>query len=175
VTRPSDRRQWTAYDGTGRAVGTAALPLSLEPYQFGPDFILGRWIDDDDLEHVQMYAYTPEARANSDPLTTANDPPPVANADRIGQLATPGATAILTALSTLIGIQESYYVDHAQYAHTADSLPFFAPAGGALVILSGDRRGWAGVLVLPDYPLTCAIAVGTWTPPGWLEGIPKCG
>jgi hypothetical protein len=111
VTRPSDRRQWTAYDGTGRAVGTAALPLSLEPYQFGPDFILGHWID----------------------------------------------------------------VDHAQYAHTADSLPFFAPAEGALVILSGDRRGWAGVLVLPDYPLTCAIAVGTWTPPGWLEGIPKCG
>lgn len=175
TTRPSDRRHWTAYDGTGRAIGTAALPPGLEPYQFGPDFILGRWIDDDDLEHVQMYAYTPNARANSEPLTTANDPQPVATADVIRQLHTPAATEILTALSTLIGIQESYYVDHARYANAADSLPRFAPAEGALVILSGDRRGWAGALVLPDYPLTCAIAVGTWTPPGWLEGIPKCG
>ena len=175
VTRPSDRRRWTAYDATGRAVGTAALPLGLEPFQFGPDFILGRWMDDDDLEHVRLYAYTPDAHTNSEPLTTANDAPPVASADLIGKLATPGAADILTALSTLIGIQESYYADHAQYAHTADSLPFFASAEGALAILAGDRRGWAGVLVLPDYSLTCAIAVGTWTPPGWLEGIPKCG
>jgi hypothetical protein len=175
VTPASDQRRWTAHDGTGASIGSALVPTGFEPYQFGADFVLGRWIDADDVEHIRKYAYTPHSRRPTQLLTASDDPGHVTLTASIRTLADPTSARIIAALSTLISLQEAYYVDHGRYAHTPDSLWSPALTDGTLTILSADHRGWVAALVRLDSPLTCAIAVGVFTPPAWQEGIPKCG
>jgi hypothetical protein len=175
VTPASDQRRWTAHDGTGGSIGSVVVPPGLEPYQFGADFVIGRWTDTLGVEHIRKYAYTPHRRGTTQPIIPSGDSDQAPLTASIKSLADPATGRILAALSTLIGLQEAYYVDHARYAHTSDSLSSPVLADGALTILSADHRGWVATLVRPDSPLTCAVAVGASTPPAWHEGIPKCG
>jgi hypothetical protein len=46
---------WTVFDADGRFLGAVAFPERFTPYQIGDDFILGRWQDELDVEHVLLY------------------------------------------------------------------------------------------------------------------------
>jgi hypothetical protein len=175
VARPTDRSQWTAHNYAGRPIGVARLPPGFEPYQFGPDFVLGRWVDEEDLEHVQKYDFTLSAAVDSQPSVLTHSFSTLASDNLTRELASPVGLEVLAMLSNLIGIQELYYADHGQYASVVDSLRSFRPSNAVLILLSGDRRGWAGAVVHTHYLMTCAIGIGASTPAGWLEGVPKCG
>jgi hypothetical protein len=43
------------FDAQGRLLGSVALPPGLQITRIGPDYVLGVWRDDMDLEHVRMY------------------------------------------------------------------------------------------------------------------------
>lgn len=49
---------WTVFDSSGRMLGTIANPQGFVPDQIGQDFLLGRWRDELDVEHVRLYSLT---------------------------------------------------------------------------------------------------------------------
>jgi hypothetical protein len=48
-------RSWTVFDPDGRMLGRVPLPSTFVPLHIGPDFVLGVWRDDVDVEHVRVY------------------------------------------------------------------------------------------------------------------------
>lgn len=55
--RPGDDQpRWRVFDADGALLGVVETPPDLTIYQIGPDFVLGRWIDELDVEHVRLYA-----------------------------------------------------------------------------------------------------------------------
>jgi hypothetical protein len=54
--RPGDERpRWTVFDPDGVMLGVVEFPERFRVYQIGADFVLGRWRDELDVEHVQLY------------------------------------------------------------------------------------------------------------------------
>lgn len=47
--------RWTVFGPAGEMLGEVAMPVRLTPYQVGPDFVLGRWEDETDVEYVHVY------------------------------------------------------------------------------------------------------------------------
>ncbi|MCI0434196.1 MAG: 6-bladed beta-propeller [Gemmatimonadetes bacterium] len=47
--------RWTIHDAEGRGIARITLPARFQPYQAGVDWILGRQLDDFDVEHVRLY------------------------------------------------------------------------------------------------------------------------
>lgn len=54
--RPRDEEpRWSVFDPNGRLLGTVPMPPKFGALQIGGDFVLGHWVDDLDVEHVQLY------------------------------------------------------------------------------------------------------------------------
>lgn len=54
--RPTDEQpRWTVFDGEGVMLGEVTTPPEFRVFQIGSDFVLGRWTDELDIEHVQLY------------------------------------------------------------------------------------------------------------------------
>ncbi|HEY8376351.1 MAG: hypothetical protein FWJ74_00865 [Gemmatimonadota bacterium] len=43
------------FDGNGRWLGVVALPPRFTPFQIGADFVLGREVDELDVQYVTLY------------------------------------------------------------------------------------------------------------------------
>jgi hypothetical protein len=61
VLSPQDAQRWSVFDPQGRLVATAQTPAGVEVYQVGPNWILGRVLDDLDVEYVRMYRLSRES------------------------------------------------------------------------------------------------------------------
>ena len=55
--------RWSVFDRTGVWITTVETPAGLEPQVIGADFLLGYWLDSDDLPHVRLFRLTPAGRA----------------------------------------------------------------------------------------------------------------
>ncbi len=51
-----DQPRWKVFDPQGALLGVVETPMRFNIFQIGPDFVLGRWVDDLDVEYVQLYA-----------------------------------------------------------------------------------------------------------------------
>jgi len=59
--RPGDQQpRWHVFDPDGTMLGMVETPPRFRIDQIGPDFMLGRWTDELDVEHVRMYALLKE-------------------------------------------------------------------------------------------------------------------
>jgi hypothetical protein len=47
-------RIWSVFGPDGRWLGNVAFPDRFSPLEIGPDYVLGRWADPLDVEHVQV-------------------------------------------------------------------------------------------------------------------------
>jgi hypothetical protein len=47
---------WIVFDAEGRQLGTVAMPAGFDPYEIGPDYVLGLWKDELDVEHIRLYS-----------------------------------------------------------------------------------------------------------------------
>lgn len=47
--------RWTVFEPDGQMLGTVTMPTRFTPYEIGADYVLGRWRDDLDVEHVRLY------------------------------------------------------------------------------------------------------------------------
>jgi hypothetical protein len=56
--RGEEENRWDVFDGEGHLLGTVELPVGLQVDRIGEDFVLGRWTDDLDVEHVRLYQLT---------------------------------------------------------------------------------------------------------------------
>ncbi|NIM49992.1 MAG: hypothetical protein GTN78_22450 [Gemmatimonadales bacterium] len=55
-SRPGDTtRRWTVFDSGGRLLGSLQPPRRFRILHLGDDFVLGKWWDELDVEHVQLY------------------------------------------------------------------------------------------------------------------------
>ena len=163
--RPGDH-PWVILDSQGAPLGLIHLPDGTEVHQIGPDFVLLRHWDENDVEHIQLYRFD-EHRV---PNMASGAPPEL---DSVADRNTLRRT-MAGAMRKLVMAQEMYYADHAGYAQEADSLNWERTPEVNLHLMAADKRGWAGVLVHRRALLLCGMAVGGSTPPGWVEGSPKC-
>jgi hypothetical protein len=54
--RPGDELpRWTVFDSEGQMLGVVSTPERFSVHQIGSDFVLGRWQDDMDVEHVLLF------------------------------------------------------------------------------------------------------------------------
>jgi hypothetical protein len=83
--------------------------------------------------------------------------------------------ALAGELRNLVTAQEVHYADHNSYATSSSILKIWQnPEAMQLHLMAADRRGWVGLLASRTSPVICGMAVGGSTPPGWMEGSPKC-
>ena len=59
----SDENHWTVYSADGMPLARIALPPKFTPYDIGDDWILGRQLDDLEVEHVRIYEIRRESPA----------------------------------------------------------------------------------------------------------------
>ncbi|MBA3557787.1 MAG: hypothetical protein H0W30_04220 [Gemmatimonadaceae bacterium] len=50
-----EQPRWTVFDPEGRMLGTLKTPRKVVFLEVGADFMLGRWSDDDDIEHIGVF------------------------------------------------------------------------------------------------------------------------
>jgi hypothetical protein len=56
IRRPNDDQpRWKVFDPEGALLGTIEIPPRFVVYEIGSDFVLGRWRDDLDVEHIRLY------------------------------------------------------------------------------------------------------------------------
>ena len=55
VASTDTKREFMVFDEEGLQLGSVAGPTKFYPIDIGPDFVLGRWMDEDDIVHLQMY------------------------------------------------------------------------------------------------------------------------
>lgn len=59
--KPGDNQpRWTVFDRTGQMLGEVRTPERFTVFQIGENFVLGRWEDEFDVQHVVMYALQKE-------------------------------------------------------------------------------------------------------------------
>jgi hypothetical protein len=51
----NEQPSWRVFDTRHRHIANVGMPVGFTPYQIGTDYVLGRWLDDLEVEHVQMY------------------------------------------------------------------------------------------------------------------------
>jgi hypothetical protein len=62
--RPGDEQpRWTVFDRDGALLGVVETPPRFRIFQVGSDFVLGRWLDDLDVQHVRIYELLKERDA----------------------------------------------------------------------------------------------------------------
>jgi hypothetical protein len=49
------REEWQVYDAAGRWLGPVSVPAGLEIFDIGPDYVLGVWRDELDVERVRLH------------------------------------------------------------------------------------------------------------------------
>ncbi len=51
----AEQPRWKVFDPNGELLGVVETPRRFNVYEIGADFVLGRWADELDIEHVQLY------------------------------------------------------------------------------------------------------------------------
>jgi hypothetical protein len=156
-----DHGRWAVHTDTSGARATVSLPDGVEPVQIGRDFVLGLERDSLDVERLT--------------LRSLQRPPDTGVGQGVEVEALPADPAIISALPSLLMVQEMHYVKHARYASSPDSLQLGTPLPFRLFILAGDARRWSAVAVDAATGVTCGLSVGWPAPVGWLDGTPFCG
>lgn len=165
-------RLWTIFDTTGTAVGVVETPARFDVHQIGPDFVLGRWRNDDDVNFIRRYALARSDDERPLPGWIAAEPqplPPSTDEERNQVIVT-----LKSAMRNLVVAQEVHYADHSTYTDNAAALTWEAPEGVTLDIVAASNRGWVGVAAHSQLDLICGLSLGAETLPGWAEGAPLC-
>ena len=171
--RDAESWQWTVFDSTGRSAALVQTPLQFDIHEIGSDYVLGRWRDADGVNFIRMYALrVSDARGRiPDWITSPSDELPQLSPEEADRL----LVLMRSSLTQVVLAQESYYVGHGSYTENRHLLEWTHPENIRLDIITADRVGWAAVATHRLLGRICGMAVGTGTPPGWPEGIARCG
>jgi hypothetical protein len=52
---PSEEPMWRVFSAGGDYRGEVRMPVGFEPVHIGPGFVLGRWVDDLEVEYIRLY------------------------------------------------------------------------------------------------------------------------
>jgi hypothetical protein len=164
--------RWTILDMQGQPMGVAVTPTTFDPYRIEPARVLGRWMDEDDVNFVRVYAWNHNA---------GRAPLPAWITDRGATRPTPDLALLPERLATLkstvrrlVSAQEAYFADNITYTVDITRLTWETPEGVRLDIIRAGSRGWVAVAADPAFGVVCGMGVGEGTPRGWREGSASC-
>jgi len=166
-------------------VARVELPARFEPHDIGPDYVLGRFRDELDINYIRLYGL--EKPAGS-PRGPGLDPTALAEASADEpEVEGPGPEVtdqvrevILQAFRATATAQEIYYSGNYTYTTDLEALREVAPRGrevpeaADVAVLVADNRGWIGTMTHRETGYMCALAYGAYLPMGWPPGSLIC-
>jgi hypothetical protein len=169
----AQRWRWTVTDPRGLPKAIIETPLRFAPHQIGDGFVLGRWRDENDVNFIHMYRVETTDAIGHVPEWLANpaDMPIDLASDEEEEL----IAKLRSSLRQVVLAQESYFAGHGGYTENRHLLTWMPPEGVALDIITAGPTGWAAVATDRRLKKICGMAVGSGTPPGWPEGMARCG
>jgi hypothetical protein len=169
--RSNQNQQWSVYDAAGKRIATIETPAHFEIHQIGPDFLLGRYRKELDVEFIRLYELRAEIvnRAYVTPAAARTYTPPVAQAVPQEIL-----SPLRAYLRNAAGQQEMFYSRNSTYADDIRKLGIAEDKNIVVHILSASERGWAMIAVPRDADVICGMSMGT-VPLGWAVGQAICG
>ena len=176
---------WTVYDLEGREVAVAEMPARFEPHEIGPDYVLGRFRDELDINFVRLYRLEKPTGAprgaGLDPTAGAQAPEGGAGQERSGpEVADEVQGVVRQAFVAAATAQEVFYSGNYTYTTDLRALREAAPRGREIpegvdvAILLADNRGWIGTMTHRETQYMCALAYGAYLPMGWPPGSLIC-
>jgi len=185
VRPPADSTiSWQVYDLQGRQVAQLQTPPRFQPHEIGPDYVLGRYLDELDINFVRLYALEgprPELRAG------IGFSPSVAHGSERGTDQSDGAREpvseevmanMRSILKNMASMEEIYYADNMTYTTDLSALEF-TPRGEAARTLDvqipfAGTEGWMVILTHRSSGRMCAMVYGYFVPMGWTGGQIIC-
>ena len=77
-------------------------------------------------------------------------------------------------LRRLAGAEHGWFAAHGAYSASIADLRFTPMASVSIAIGAATGTGWSATATQPATLTTCDIAVGSATPPGARDGMPRC-
>lgn len=170
---------WTVYelDGTPRA--RVSTPPRFEPHDIGEDYVLGRYLDEMDVNFIRLHSLEKPDRSPAGPGLDSSPPaeyasPLLARSAAEEEILQP----IRAFVKNLASLQEIHYADN--YSYTTDTEELFShsrtgvPDGLEVTILFAGAEGWMGTVTDEESGRYCALAYGSFVPMGWSPGEVVC-
>ena len=180
VRPPADTAiTWLVYDLDGLPIARVTTPSRFEPHDIGADFVLGRFMDEVDINYIRLYELKKPAGS---PRAPGLDTSPPSVDPRPRWTRTPkeeeALAPVKNLLKNLASLQEIHYSDN--YSYTRDTEILFSdprarvPEGLSVTILFASQEGWMGTVTDTDSGKYCALAYGAYIPMGWTPGTVIC-
>ncbi len=170
-TRENGGASWGVHGVDGRPLGAVMLPVGMELFQAGKDFVLGRTTDNDGFDHVLLLRATlpsaPPGRRLC--VTPPQDTMPVSKIV---------AAATKTDMRNAMVAFEAYYSDHGKYPTSVADLKGFRmsePDDGVFVVSRVGAGGYVFGIFNRKTLYMCLVGVGDGIPAGWPNGVLMCG
>jgi hypothetical protein len=183
---PADHAQvWTVFDLEGRALARVDLPARFDLHEVGPEYIMGRYRDELDLNFIRIYGLEKPVGSPPGPGLSELRLPQGTEEGGGGEDLDSGISEELrqlmfNAVRATASAQEINYADHYTYTRNLQTLMEGAtrrsefPEGVDVSILAADSRGWIGTFTHRATGHTCGLAYGASRPMGWAAGSLVC-
>lgn len=171
---------WRIYDLRGRPVARIRTPPRFQPHEIGPDYMLGRYQDDLDLNYVRLYGLEKPVGTPEAPGIRTSIGPGIPEDEPVGGPEIPREVlaGIRSLVKNMASLQEIYYSEH--YTYTTDVGALFQNSRGGLPdgidvqILFAGNDGWMGTFTHEKTGAMCGLAYGYYVPMGWMPGAVIC-
>lgn len=180
VRPPSDGPvAWTVRDMEGNALARVETPARFEPHEIAHAYVLGRYMDELDVNYIRRYRLDKPAGSPAGPGLdhSLSDEAPTP-APRRTQAEEEALAPLRSVTKSLASLQEIHYSE--AYSYTTDLEVLFSdprfglPDGVRVQILFADDRGWMGTVTDEASGQYCALAYGFYIPMGWSPGTVVC-
>lgn len=167
---------WSVYELDGTPTATLSLPPRFEPHDIGPDYVLGRWFDDLDVNFIRMYALEKPDGSRAGPGLNAVRANPAPSAVEYAPAdVDPEIRPTLTRLfKYMAGMQEVNYATNGSYSADLAELGIDAPDEVRVDFLRVGPMGWLGLVTHRPTGTYCMLSYGGYTPMGWRSGAIVC-
>ena len=170
---PTEKSQlWTIYSAAGAPIASLETPAQFEIHQIGPDFLLGRYRKEMDVEFIRLYALKGGLASRNYVTPAAARPYPAPPAEP------PVGPEILYPLRGYLrnaaGQQEVFYSRNSTYSNDVNKLGPIEDKNIVVHVLSASDVGWAMIAVHRNADVICGMSIGA-VPLGWASGQAICG
>jgi hypothetical protein len=166
---------WTIHDLDGSPRARIRTPARFRPHEIGPDYVLGLWLDDLDVNYVRMYRLVrPEGSAPGPGLEAvrrSGTPLPVRAPDDLPDDVLP---TLRSSLKFLASAQEIHYSHNYTYTMDLSDTELEVPAELRVDFIEGHARGWTGFITHRPTGAFCVLTYGYTATMGWPNGAVVC-
>ena len=176
-----EEMEWRVYDGKGALLARLTLPARFEPHDIGPDYVLGGYRDELEIDFIRLYDLVrpSEGVAGSAGILAVSYEGGDDMAEAEGVLRPPALSdevyeRVIPHLKTLYALQAGHRDEHGVYARDIGVLDFEMPKGVEIRFTQVSPYGWT--LLFDDLGTGgfCVTSFGAAVPMGWSEWRITC-